>query len=46
MVIITPALGLLSTAWEYAGIADRRSVLLAMAVLGVLAVSVVVAIER
>ncbi len=46
VVIVTPALGLLATAWEYAGIADRRSVLLAVAVLGVLAVSVVVAIER
>jgi uncharacterized membrane protein len=46
VVIVTPAIGLLATAWEYAGIADRRTVLLALAVLAVLAVSVVVAIVR
>ena len=46
VVIVTPALGLLTTAWEYASIEDRRTVLLALAVLTVLAVSVLVAIIR
>ncbi len=46
VVILTPALGLLATAWEYADIADRRTVLLAVTVLGVLALSVVVAVVR
>lgn len=44
MVILTPAIALLATAWEYASISDRRTVLLAVAVLAVLAVSVVVAV--
>lgn len=43
-VVVTPAVALLATAWEYASIADRRATLLALAVLGVLAISVVVAI--
>jgi uncharacterized membrane protein len=42
-VVVTPAIGLLATAWEYASIADRRATILALAVLGILAVSVVVA---
>jgi uncharacterized membrane protein len=45
-VIVTPALALLTTAREYASIADRRTVGLALAVLSVLALSVVVAILR
>ena len=43
MVILTPAIALLATAWEYASISDRRTVLLAVAVLAVLAISVAVA---
>ncbi len=42
-VVVTPAIGLLATAWEYASIADRRATFLALAVLAILAVSVVVA---
>jgi uncharacterized membrane protein len=45
-VIVTPALGLMTTAWEYASIADRRTMLLALVVLVVLAASVVAAIIR
>jgi uncharacterized membrane protein len=44
MVILTPAIALLATAREYASISDRRTVLLAVAVLAVLAVSVLVAV--
>jgi uncharacterized membrane protein len=43
-VILTPAIALLVTAWEYATIADRRSVLLALVVLAVLSVSATVAL--
>jgi len=43
-VILTPALALLVTAWEYLTIRDRRSVLLALAVLAVLMVSAAVAL--
>jgi hypothetical protein len=42
--VVTPAVALLATAWEYASIADRRATLLALAVLGVLAISVLVAV--
>ncbi len=45
-VVATPVLGLLVTAWEYWSVDDRRTVLLAAAVLAVLATSVVVAILR
>lgn len=45
-VLMTPAVGLMATAWEYWSADDRRTVLLAGAVLAVLAVSVVVAILR
>ena len=45
-VLATPIVGLLVTAWEYASVNDRRTVLLAAAVLAVLAPSVVVAILR
>ena len=43
-VILTPAVALLVTAWEYSTIRDRRSVLLALAVLAVLSVSATVAL--
>jgi uncharacterized membrane protein len=43
-VVVTPAVALLATAGEYASIADRRATLLALAVLGVLAISVLVAV--
>lgn len=43
-VILTPAVALLVTAWEYFTIRDRRSVLLALAVLAVLSVSATVAV--
>jgi uncharacterized membrane protein len=43
-VITTPAAGLLVTAAEYASVRDRRTVSLAVAVLGILAVSVVAAL--
>lgn len=45
-VVLTPIAGLLVTAWEYASISDRRTVLLAVAVLTVLAISVTIAILR
>lgn len=45
-VVATPILGLLVTAWEYWSVDDRRMVLLAAAVVGVLIVSVVVAVLR
>lgn len=45
-VVATPIVGLFVTAWEYASVHDRRTVLLAVAVLAVLATSVVVAILR
>lgn len=44
VVIVTPVIGLLTTAWEYASIGDRRTVLLAGAVLAILAFSVLVAV--
>lgn len=43
-VILTPAVALLVTAWEYYTIRDRRSVLLALAVLAVLSISATVAL--
>jgi uncharacterized membrane protein len=45
-VVMTPVAGLLVTAAEYWSVNDRRTVLLAVAVLAVLAVSAVVAILR
>ena len=45
-VVATPALGLTATAYEYASVSDRRTVLMALTVLGVLAVSLVIAILR
>lgn len=45
-VIITPVVGIVITAREYAAIGDRRTVRLALAVLAVLAISVVVAVIR
>lgn len=45
-VVATPALGLLATAYEYASVSDRRTVLLALAVLAILGGSAIVAILR
>ena len=45
-VVITPMLGLAVTAWEYSSVHDRRTVLLAVAVMAVLATSALVAILR
>lgn len=45
-VLATPVAGLVVTAWEYWSVGDRRTVLLAIAVMAVLAASVVVAILR
>lgn len=46
VVVVTPALGLLATAYEYASVADRRTVLLALAVLGILILSAIIAALR
>jgi uncharacterized membrane protein len=45
-VVVTPVVGLLVSAAEYWSVDDRRTVLLAFAVIAVLAVSVTVAILR
>ena len=45
-VVATPVIGLLVTTWEYRSVGDWRTMLLAVAVIGVLAVSAVVAILR
>ncbi len=45
-VVATPVLGLVVSAWEYWSVDDRRTVLLALAVIGVLATSAIVAILR
>jgi uncharacterized membrane protein len=45
-VVATPVVGLIVTAGEYWSVDDRRTVLLASAVLAVLAASVVVAVLR
>jgi uncharacterized membrane protein len=45
-IVVTPVLGLVVTAWEYASVSDRRTVWLAVAVMAVLATSAVVAILR
>jgi uncharacterized membrane protein len=45
-VIATPAVGLIVTATEYALASDRRTVASALAVLGVLAISLVAAVLR
>ncbi len=46
VVVVTPAVGLVVTAWEYASVGDRRTLLLAAAVIAVLAASAVIAILR
>jgi uncharacterized membrane protein len=46
VVLITPGLGLLVTAFEYARVSDRRTTLMALAVVTVLVVSGVVAFLR
>ena len=45
-VVVTPVVGLLVTASEYASVSDRRTVRLAVAVIAVLVTSAVVAILR
>jgi len=45
-VVLTPGIGLLVTAYEYATISERRTVLLAIAVVAVLATSATIAILR
>ena len=45
-IVLTPAAGLIATASEYASISDRRTVWLALAVLGVLALSTTIALLR
>ena len=45
-IIVTPAAGLLVTAYEYSTVSDRRTVLTALAVLLVLGVSAVIAVLR
>jgi len=45
-VVVTPVVGLVVTAWEYASVGDRRTMRLAIAVIAVLATSAVVAILR
>jgi uncharacterized membrane protein len=46
VVVVTPAVGLVVTAYEYASVSDRRTTLLALAVLVVLVVSAVIAVLR
>jgi len=45
-VVATPVVGLVVTAWEYWSVGDRRTFLLALAVIAVLCASVAVAILR
>ena len=45
VLVVTPAIGLLTSAWEYAQVGDRRTSLLAIAVLGVLVLSSAVALR-
>jgi len=45
-VVATPVIGLLMTAWEYGSVGDRRTLLLALAVVAILTLSAVVAILR
>jgi uncharacterized membrane protein len=46
VLVATPAIGLVVTAAEYADIGDRGTMVLALAVLGVLAISALVAVLR
>jgi uncharacterized membrane protein len=45
-IVITPALGLIVSAYEYSTVSDRSSVWLALSVLAVLAIGAVVAVLR
>jgi hypothetical protein len=45
VLVVTPAIGLLTSAFEYARVGDRRTTLLAIAVLGVLVLGSVVALR-
>jgi len=46
LLVLTPVAGLMATAIEYYAVGDRRTVLLAAAVMAVLVLSVVVAVLR
>ena len=46
VVLVTPVVGIGITAWEYAGVHDRRTVALAVAVLISLGISLVAAVLR
>jgi hypothetical protein len=45
VIIATPAIGLVVTAFEYEAIGDRRAVLMALAVLAILGTSLVIALS-
>lgn len=45
-VVVTPVVGLVVTAWEYASVGDRRAMGLALAVLTVLGLSTAVSLLR
>jgi len=45
-VVLTPVVGLVVTAWEYFSVGDRRTVVLALAILAILATSAVISILR
>ena len=45
-VLVTPVVGIGITAWEYAGVHDRRTVVLALAVLASLGISLAAAALR
>lgn len=45
-VVLTPVVGLVVTAWEYASVGDRRAMGLALAVLAVLGLSTAVSLLR
>ena len=45
-VVLTPVAGLVVTAWEFASVGDRHTVVLALAVIGVLVVSAIVSLLR
>lgn len=46
VIVVTPVLGLLTTAWEYASVSDRRTMWLALIVLVILSASAIIAILR
>jgi uncharacterized membrane protein len=46
LVLVTPVVGIGITAWEYAGVGDRRTVILALAVLTSLGISLLAVLLR